>query len=226
MSSARARTEQFAEPKSVRTRARILAAAQRAFSNWGYAQTSVRKIASMVGLSSTILHRYFGNKADLFEAALIEAMGEPTFPESRDQLGATLAQHLSQPDLDISPHTMTLLATGDEEAQEIAARVLHEHEVVPLANWLGAPDAEIRAQQIFSLCAGFVYHTRQLTSRSQGAEVDPKMIDWFARSVQAVVDNGGPEGTDRGEPPGRLIQTLRRLNPANEGRNGGPKRPA
>jgi AcrR family transcriptional regulator len=223
MSSARVRAEQAAEPKSVRTRAKILAAAQRAFSNWGYAQTSVRKIASMVGLSSTILHRYFGNKADLFEAALIEAMGEPMFPDSRDQLGPSLAKHLSQPDLDISPHTMTLLATGDEEAQEIAARVLHEHEVVPLARWLGPPDAEMRAQQIFSLCAGFVYHTRQLTSRAQGAEVDPKMVDWFARSVQAVVDEVDAGSPGREEARGGLIPALRRLKPAAGGPPGGTK---
>jgi AcrR family transcriptional regulator len=195
-----------------------LAAAQRAFSTWGYAQTSVRKIASMVGLSSTILHRYFGNKADLFEAALIEAIGEAQHPESRDQLGSSLAQHLSDPELDISPHMMTLLATGDEEAEAIAASVLQERVVAPMAEWLGPPDAEIRAQQVFSLCAGFVYHARQFTSRTRGAEVDPKMVEWFARSVQAVVDEGSPGGS-----AGRLMQSLRRLNPAAGARSGRTK---
>jgi AcrR family transcriptional regulator len=223
MSSAPSRADQVAEKKSSRTRARILAAAQRAFSTWGYAQTSVRKIASMVDLSSTILHRYFGNKADLFEAALIEAVGEPRFPESRDQLGVTLAQRLSDPGLDISPHSMTLLATGDEEAEAISAKILQERAVAPLAKWLGSPDAEIRAQQILSLCAGFVYHSRQLTTRARGAEVDPKMVDWFARSVQAVADSGNPGGADRGGQAAGLIQRLRRISPAAEARSGGTK---
>jgi AcrR family transcriptional regulator len=165
----------------------------------------------MVGLSSTILHRYFGNKADLFETALIEAIGKPTFPESRDQLGATIARRLSDPELDISPHTMTLLATGDEEAQEIATRVLQERGVAPLAKWLGPPDAELRAEQILALCAAFVYHARQLTTRSRAADIDPKMIDWFARSVQALVDNESPAGAGDERPLGRLVQASRRL---------------
>ena len=79
------------------TRARILAAAKQVFSKRGYSECGIRDIARELGLSSTILLRYFGSKAGLFEAALRDALrSEPVFPP-RERYGAFIVQRLTDP---------------------------------------------------------------------------------------------------------------------------------
>jgi len=171
------------------TRGRILAAAQQVFSKQGYSEAGIRDIANKLGLSTTILFRYFGTKAGLFEAALRDALDiEHIFPP-RDQFGQFIADWLADPDLDMGPHVMIVLATGHEEAREIAARLLQELAITPLAEWLGAPDAEARARQIIALSSAFVLYTFQLTVSSGRKELDPSMVAWLAQSVQSLVDS-------------------------------------
>jgi AcrR family transcriptional regulator len=170
------------------TRGRILAAAQQVFSKQGYSETGIREIANALGLSTTILFRYFGTKAGLFEAALRDFLdNEPIFPP-RARFGQFIAKWLADPNLDMGPHAMIVLATGNEEAREIAARLLQELTLTPLARWLGPPDAEARARQIIALCSGFVMYTFQLTVSSGRKDLDRSMVGWLAHSVQAIVD--------------------------------------
>lgn len=171
------------------TKARILRAAQKAFASGGYSQTGIRDIADMVGVSSTILLRYFGTKAGLFEAALLDLMDiARMIPNQRAAFGRQIADLLLHPDLNISPHAMITLATGDAEAREIATRVLRERALAPLAEWLGPPDAEARALQVISLCTVFVLYTYQLTVIPARDGADPMMVEWLVRSLQAVAD--------------------------------------
>jgi AcrR family transcriptional regulator len=174
------------------TRAKILTAAQLAFSRHGYSEAGIRDIGEMIGLSSTILLRYYGTKAGLFEAALREALrAEAGFPP-RAEFGRTTAARLADPNLDMRPHAMIVLATGHEEAREIAARVLHEETLAPIANWLGPPDADARSRQILALWSGFVLYTFQLTVSSGRDKIDPTMVEWLAQSLQAIVDQCEP----------------------------------
>lgn len=169
------------------TRTKILDAAQQIFSTMGYSEAGMRKIADMVGLSPTILFRNFSTKAALFEEALIAALGEPKPPVERDQFGRYIADMLSNSDQHICPHAMTVLSTGNEEAREIATRVLHTYALEPMAEWLGPPHAESRARQILALCAGFaLYYTH--FKNSPADRKDPHMVEWLAQSIQAVVD--------------------------------------
>src|SRR5262245_59721770 len=128
---------------AVVTRARILAAAQQVFSKQGYSESGIRDIADVLELSSKILFRYFGSKAGLFEAALRDALGPMQEFPPREQFGQTIANQLADPSLDMSPHAMSILATSHEEAREIAARVVQELTLTPLAKWLGPPDADV-----------------------------------------------------------------------------------
>src|SRR3546814_13625227 len=59
---------------AIQTKAKILAAAQQAFSETGYSQSGIRDIAAIADVSSTLLLRYYGSQTALFEAALIDAM--------------------------------------------------------------------------------------------------------------------------------------------------------
>lgn len=171
------------------TKARILAAAQQAFARSGYSQTGIRDIADVAGVSSTILLRYFGTKAGLFEAALVDLLHvEAAPPDDRSRFGRHVADLLVHPALDISPHAMIALATGDAEARQIAIRALQQQALAPLVRWLGAPDAEARALQVIALCTGFILYTRQLAVLPECVGANPKMVDWLARSLQDVAD--------------------------------------
>jgi AcrR family transcriptional regulator len=171
------------------TRARILDAAQRAFSETGYSHTGIRDIAARAGTSSTLLLRYFGSKAGLFEAALTAAVPISTvISHPRDRLGRALAESLLDPANEIRPPLMIALASGDAESAAIAARVTEEHVIAPMAEWLGPPDSRVRALEIAMLATGLVSYLRQLPLRETSQAEQERIVDWFADAVQAIVD--------------------------------------
>ena len=174
---------------ALKTKVRILAAAQQAFSELGYSQAGIRDIAAIAGISSPLLLRYFGSKAGLFEAALTEATRlERIFEQGRDGFGEHLTHLLMDEDLDIKAPAMVALSTGDADAREIATRVTDEHVVAPLAQWLGPPEAHARAVEIIMLCTGFVMYTRQLPLTPAAKGIDKKLARWLARTLQTIVD--------------------------------------
>jgi len=184
--------ESRTEPKrrnAPKTKARILAAAQQAFSETGYGQAGIRDIAAIAGVSSTLLLRYYGTKAALFEAALIDSVRvEELFDQPRARFGEHLTRLFLDTSLDIKSPSIIALATGHAEAQEIATRVTEEHVLTPLAKWLGGPDARVRALEIIMLAVGFVLYTRQLPVMPTAKGIDRKLAKWFAQSVQAIID--------------------------------------
>jgi AcrR family transcriptional regulator len=170
-----------------KTKAKILDAAQQAFAETGYAQAGIREIAAIADVSSTLLLRYYGSKAGLFEAALLDAMRvAPLFAMRREHFGEHIAAQVLNADVEIKPPSMIALSTGDADARDIAARVTREHVVAPLAKWLGPPDANARAAQIVILAIGFALFTRQIPLTAQSGE--KKLAKWFAQTIQAIVD--------------------------------------
>lgn len=171
------------------TRARILEAAQRAFSETGYSHTGIREIARMAGTSSTLVLRYFGSKAGLFEAALTAAMPtESVLSQPRETLGWTLAEGLLDPANEIRPPLMIALAAGDPEAAAIAARVFEAQSIAPVAAWLGGPDGRARALELAMLATGLVSYLRQLPLPAASEAERHHIVEWFATAVQAIVD--------------------------------------
>ena len=180
------------------TRARILRAAQCAFSETGYSHTGIRDIARRAETSSTLLLRYFGSKAGLFEAALTDAMPVFAAPgRPRAQFGRDLGQALLDPANAVRPPLMIAMASGDAEAAAIAARVMEDRGIAPLAQWLGGSDARARAIEITMLAMGLVSYLRQLPLPPASAGEHTHMERWFAAAVQAIVDNSQAEKVGR-----------------------------
>jgi AcrR family transcriptional regulator len=172
-----------------KTKAAILSAAQTAFAEHGYAQTGIRDIAALADISSPLLLRYFGSKAGLFEAALIDAVQvEELFDVDRSKFGEHLTSLFMDAKLDIKPPSIIALSTGHADARDIATRVTNEQVIAPLAKWLGPPDARTRALQIVMIAMGFVLCTRQFPLMPARKGIDKKLAKWFAKTVQAVVD--------------------------------------
>lgn len=82
-------------PRSRPAREAILAAARRLFAEEGYDKTTVRAIARSAGVDPSMVIRYYGSKADLYEVAsavdlqVISLSGVP-----RNQVGRRFARYL------------------------------------------------------------------------------------------------------------------------------------
>ena len=169
---------------SARTKMRIIEAAKDLFAANGYGQAGLREIAAKAGVAVSLLPQYFGSKADLFEAALLNAMGDFSVLEvPRKRWGTALIDYVSGHG-EVRLPAMIILSTGDAEAREIAARVIRERIIPELAERLGPPDAHSRALRMTMLSTGFLIYGRQLPI----GPVDERTRVHFAQLIQAIVD--------------------------------------
>lgn len=170
------------------TRARILTAAQRAFAVTGYSHTGIREIAAEAGTSSTLLLRYYGSKAGLFEAALRDAMAiDDLVAMPPVDMAQMLARTLREEDHSARPMLMMAMASGEPEAAQIAARVFSERSIAPMADYLGGADGKVRALELSMLAIGYVFFMKHLPLQGLAAAETEALDAWFTRAVTEVV---------------------------------------
>ena len=81
-------------PKSQRTQAAILQAAQELFATQGYERTTVRDVAARAAIDPAMVMRYFGSKEGLFARATAFDLQLPDLSQiPRARIGATLVAH-------------------------------------------------------------------------------------------------------------------------------------
>ncbi|MCE7795424.1 TetR family transcriptional regulator [Sphingobium sufflavum] len=171
----------------VRTRARILAAAVEVFGRLSYAQAGLRDISARAGVASSLPVRYFGTKAALFEAALVETVRtNSVFTWQKANFGETMMR-LIHDDSNVRITAMLMSALADPESRDVAVRVWQEHMIAPLAQWLGPPDADGRANTLFALMSGLTFQVHGLAA----GNISPASARWAAQAMQEIVDGGG-----------------------------------
>ncbi|MDE2404709.1 MAG: TetR family transcriptional regulator [Sphingomonadales bacterium] len=169
---------------AVATRNRILAAAFECFSEQGYARAGIREIAERADIASSLVIRYFGSKVALFENALIQAVyTRSLFIGEKAGFGRRMADLLIGEN-DTRLTAMTVLALGDPEAEAAVRRVVAQHMVGALSDWLGEPEARARATSIYALMTGFTMVLRL----SDGRNLPESTVAWLAKSFQDLVD--------------------------------------
>jgi AcrR family transcriptional regulator len=171
------------------TKARILEAAVETFTSSGYAKAGLREIGERAGIAPSLVSRYFGTKAALFEEALIHVLRtNSVFSWQKQGFGETMAR-LVQERSNTNITVMLVLSLAEPEAKEIARRVSHEKMIRPLVEWLGPPHALERAMNMFSLLTGFVVQMDGLYP----ATVPEHSLRWLAQALQEIVDEGPRE---------------------------------
>ena len=166
------------------TRTRILEAAADTFTASGYAKAGLREIGERADVAPSLVSRYFGTKAALFEEALIHVLrANSVFTWQKAGFGEAMARMIPTRS-NTNTTVMLVLALADPEAKEIARRVSREHMIQPLADWLGPPNALERAMDMFSLMTGFVIQMDGLYP----APIPGHSLRWLAKSLQAIVD--------------------------------------
>lgn len=170
------------------TRAKILLAAQKLFSERGYAQTGLRDIARQANVSLALPARYFGSKAGIFRAALLDALDlDAVLRAKKSDFGRNLVKAILDPNTPITVPAMISLSIGDAEATEIAREFASRNIVEPLAKWLGSPHGRARAYVIFMISTGFVIYNRHIiidTSHPSRTKVGI----WLEHTAQDIVD--------------------------------------
>jgi AcrR family transcriptional regulator len=110
--------------RSAATRQAILRAAREHLTTRGYEGTTIRAVASDVGVDPSMVMRYFGSKAGLFGAAVSVDLRLPDASAvSRERLGEVLARHfVARWEGGLSDEATTLLLRSSTTNPEAAAR--------------------------------------------------------------------------------------------------------
>lgn len=156
----------------------------------GYGGAGMRQIAARVAVDPALVMRYFGSKAGLYEAALIAAVQDfPRIALDHAHFGVRVTEQLAATMLQAPALSMIVLSAGDPLACEIGRKVMREHAIGRLAEWLGPPQAEARAVRMTMLMTGFLFYSRKmpLVDPSEAGAADTAR--WLAGALQAIIDD-------------------------------------
>jgi AcrR family transcriptional regulator len=162
------------------TRAAILDAARSRFGEHGYERTTLRAVASDVGVDPAMVIRYFTNKEGLFAEAASPELHLPDLTGvPHDQLTATLLPHFFR----VWEHEGTFLpllraATSNPAAAE-ALRTVFRSQIVPVVSAI-APDRPVeRAAMLGSQILGLVVSRYILRTPVLVEMDDEQLMRWI-----------------------------------------------
>jgi len=138
------------------TRAAILQAARERFARESYDDVGMRDIAGDVGVDAALVSRYFGSKEDLFVAVLDSCEnGADLMSGERATFGRRVAHEAifeAKSESKLKGLLILLRSVGSTKAMELVQRTGNERFLSPFTEWVGGPDAAVRAR----LASGFI----------------------------------------------------------------------
>jgi hypothetical protein len=187
---------------SADTKARIIEAAQVAFSTRGYAQSVLTEIAENADVTAPLIIRYFGSKEGLFEEAFSQCIDNlPAFSSDPSEFGkAAIGMMTGGHAASERSSGMIAHSIGDPGAREITMRLIKQRVVGPLADWMGGPDGESRAELTVMLGIGYTTMRMVMPMDDPKAGEPPFITDWLTSTVQSIVDCGGANPRPKGGP--------------------------
>jgi AcrR family transcriptional regulator len=184
-----------AEKRSDRTRAAILRAARERFAAEGYDRATIRAVAAGAGIDPSMVMRYFGNKAQLFDAALAIDLRLPDLTAvPPEDLPRVLVRHfLDRWESDPDDDALLMLLRSAVTNERAAART-HEifaAQVAPaLASALGQELAARRAGLVSAQLLGLGL-TRYLLCLPAVTALTPDEIEHaLTLAIQATLELG------------------------------------
>jgi AcrR family transcriptional regulator len=156
------------------TRQAILEAAVERFCAESYDDVGMRDIARDVGVDAALISRYFGCKEDLFISALDSCKNGNELTEGpRETFGERVAYEvvfnevtpcLSANGTEKMRGLLILLRSiGSAKAMEVVQKSSDARFYMPLTEWIGGPDAAVRARLVAGLIMGMAIG-RELSS--------------------------------------------------------------
>jgi AcrR family transcriptional regulator len=188
--------------RSDQTKAAILRAARERFAAEGYERTTIRAVASDAGIDPAMVMRYFGSKAQLFDAALAIDLRLPDVTGiPPEDLPPILVRHfVDRWESDPSDDALLVLLRSAVTNEHAAARMhqIFAEQVAPaLASVLGADVAARRAGLISAQLLGLAL-TRYLIRLPAVTALTPEEIQRALVPAVRAVLAPGQHGTPRG----------------------------
>ncbi len=180
-------------PGNSSTRERIREAAQRQFTERGYAGATMRSIAEEAGVDAALVVHFFGNKPTL----LAESVEWPFDPElEMPKLLVDGRRHVGRHLLELFVRTwddegsrnpiLTLLraATTEPRAAELLAEFLSERLFAPLMEQLGVDRPELRSDLAASQLVGVGMARYVLRIEPLASAKRDEVVGWIGPTVQ------------------------------------------
>ena len=184
-----------AEKRSDRTKAAILRAARERLAAQGYDRTTIRAVATDAGIDPSMVMRYFGNKAQLFDAALDIDLRLPDLSAlSPEELPRMVVRHfLDRWESDPADDALLLLLRSAVTNEHAAARMreIFATQIAPaLADALGREIAARRAGLVSAQLLGLGL-TRYLLRLPAVTALTPAEIeDALSPAIRATLEPG------------------------------------
>ncbi len=188
-------------PGGPNTRGEILAAAREAFAERGFGSTTIRGVAAAAGVDPALVHHYFGNKDDLFVAALeirvdprdiVPVVFEAGVDGAAERLLTVFLSVWDDPESRLP--LVALVRTS--LARESANSLLHEGMVrlifAPLIEVL-PDDAHRRAQLVATQMIGLIIGRYVLCLEPLASMSPEEIVAWVAPNIQRYFDGEIPD---------------------------------
>ena len=174
------------------TRAAILNAARERFARESYDDVGMRDIAGDVGVDAALVSRYFGSKEDLFESVLDSCdNGAALMAGDRSTFGVRVAREVifqAKSESKLKGLLILLRSISSTKAMELVQRSANRRFYGPFAEWVGGPDAPVRARLAAALIKGMAV-TREVTGGyGMDAEQCERMAGRMAVILQDLID--------------------------------------
>jgi AcrR family transcriptional regulator len=175
--------------RSARTRAAILAAARSRFATDGYEKATIRAIAADAGIDASMVIRYYGSKAELFEAsaaidlALRETVTTHEGPERvAEEYGRAFMARWESGTNEVEQLLIRTALTHPEAVGQVQ-RIFDEQIKPPiLAALPDDPAAELRAALVMTQTLGLAI-CRYLLGIEPIASADPATLERAVRDA-------------------------------------------
>ncbi|MFJ3307024.1 TetR family transcriptional regulator [Streptomyces sp. NPDC086549] len=180
------------DKRSDRTRAAILRAARERFAAQGYERTTIRAVASDAGIDPSMVMRYYGSKAQLFDAALAIDLHLPNLTAvPADELARVMVRHfLERWEGDPADDALLVLLRSAVTNEHAAAR-MHEifaAQVAPALSAALGPELATRRAGLVSAQLLGLGLTRYLLRLPAVTALTPDEIeDGLAPAIQAAL---------------------------------------
>lgn len=180
------------ERNAAATRAAILAAAQRAFTEKGFDGAGLREIATEAGVNAALVNRYFTSKEGLFAEAVIPYLNLDSLLEGdRATFGKRAAGYFFAKSCEghhFDPTLAFLRSMGSQDVAPALRAVIDEAVIAKFARWLGGRNAKQRAALIAAQLVGIDLLRRVLETEALAQAHAAKAIPHMANLLQALVD--------------------------------------
>jgi len=152
----------------------------------------VREIAARAGVDPALINRYFGSKEDLFLIVLDSCeTGADLMGGERSTFGDRVAHEAifkTKSDSKLKGLLILLRSIGSAKAMELVQKTANERFFNPFADWVGGPDAAVRAR----LASGFIMGMAVSREITGGYGLSPdeceRMERRMARILQDIIE--------------------------------------